>query len=103
MSATKNKKGTVLERVSMAEFATILSQGFGRPFVDATGLTGKYDISIDVTPYMTASDSEHPTPMDLAAIVATALQEQLGLKVEARKDMVDMLVIDHAEKTPSEN
>jgi uncharacterized protein (TIGR03435 family) len=41
--------------------------------------------------------------MDGVGIMLTALQEQLGIKVESRKDKVDMLIVDHAEKTPTEN
>jgi uncharacterized protein (TIGR03435 family) len=41
--------------------------------------------------------------MDAATAMMTALQEQMGLKLEGRKDWVDVLVIDHAEKTPTEN
>ncbi len=94
---SKDKTGTNAKRVSMSEFARVLSQGFGRPFVDATGLKGRYDIRIE-----TISDGPSDA-MDVMGIMVTTLQEQLGIKVESRKDSVDMLIVDHAEKTPTEN
>jgi uncharacterized protein (TIGR03435 family) len=84
----------------MSDFARVLSQGLGRPFVDATGLKGRYDIRIETSSYITDALSY---AMDVVGIMITALQEQLGIKVESRKDSVDMLVVDHAEKTPTEN
>jgi uncharacterized protein (TIGR03435 family) len=89
------------ERMSMSDFGTALSQAFGRPVVDATGLKGRYDIRLDATPYMAADGKIGPE--DVAGVLITALQEQLGLKVEARKDRIDTLVVDHAEKTPTVN
>jgi uncharacterized protein (TIGR03435 family) len=97
---SKDKTGTNAKRVSMSEFARVLSQGFGRPFVDATGLKGRYDIRIETISYTAAAPSD---AMDGVGIMVTALQEQLGIKVESRKDNVDMLIVDHAEKTPTEN
>ena len=97
---SKDKTGTNAKRVSMSEFARVLSQGFGRPFVDATGLKGRYDIRIETISYTTAAPSD---AMDAVGIMVTALQEQLGIKVESRKDTVDMLIVDHAEKIPTEN
>jgi uncharacterized protein (TIGR03435 family) len=41
--------------------------------------------------------------MDQVSIMITALQEQMGLKVEGRKEAVDTLVVDHAERTPAAN
>jgi uncharacterized protein (TIGR03435 family) len=42
-------------------------------------------------------------PDDMASLVLTAAQEQLGLKLEARKGPVEILIIDHVEKTPAGN
>ena len=75
-----------------------------RPVEDRTGLTGNFDIDLDWTP-------DRPLPADAPALPATdsngaglftALQEQLGLKVESTKNSIDMLVVDHAEH-PTEN
>jgi len=83
-----------------AKLAGMLSAMFGRPVTDKTGLTGKYDF---VMQYKDRWDSDRkdndtdPTPP-----LDHALQDELGLKVEAAKGPVKVLVIDHIEK-PSEN
>jgi uncharacterized protein (TIGR03435 family) len=80
----------VFQRFSMDEFAAMFSKMFGRPVVDATGLKGRYDFRVD------------PGTGEVDAAI-TAFRDQLGLKIEDRKQSVDFLVIDHAEKTPTEN
>ena len=70
-----------------------------RPVLDRTGLTGSYDFTIEATPQsrMTGDDP------DLRNIsVFTAVQQQLGLRLERRKAPVEVLVVDHIEK-PSAN
>ncbi|MDP9049465.1 MAG: TIGR03435 family protein [Acidobacteriota bacterium] len=75
-----------------------LTQTLHRPIVDKTGLTGKYDIALQWTPDNTPADS----PTAGGPSIFTAIQEQLGLKLESTKGPVETLVIDHIEK-PSEN
>jgi uncharacterized protein (TIGR03435 family) len=81
---------------SMAEFAEQLSQlrGIDQPVVDRTGIKGVYDITLKSA----ASAILQPDGPSLL----TLLEEQLGLKLEGAKDMLPILVIDHAEE-PSEN
>jgi uncharacterized protein (TIGR03435 family) len=81
--------------VSMKTFAATLSIPSGRPVVDKTGLTGTYDVDLSYAP---ANDSNSSLP-DLF----TALQEQLGLKLESQKVPIEMLVIDHLDRIPTEN
>ena len=69
------------------------------PVRDKTGLTGTYNIQIFFTPDFRFANGL-PEPEDIP--VFTALQNQLGLKVEKQKAMVDILVVDHVEK-PSGN
>ena len=66
----------------------------GRPVLDRTGLTGRFDIELQFagTGPLTAAD----TP-DAPASVFTAVQEQLGLRLEPRKEKMDVLVVDSAE------
>jgi len=87
-----------LRNNSIAEFANSLSFSnvVGRTVVDKTGLAGNYDIDLKWTP-----DDRQGTP-DAGPTLFTALEEQLGLKLEPAKGPVDSLVIDHVEK-PSEN
>jgi uncharacterized protein (TIGR03435 family) len=92
----------VAHHARMADLAQGLSAEAGRPVVDATGLQGRYEIRMDLSPYLRrAADGQGG--LDTATVLFTGLQEVLGLKLESRKESVDVLVIDHVEKIPSEN
>jgi uncharacterized protein (TIGR03435 family) len=83
---------------SMAEF--VMGMQFfvpDRPLVDQTGLTGRYDITLRYTP-----DESKSTDPDAPPGLFTAIQEQLGLKLEPVKAPIDVFVIDHV-KQPSAN
>ena len=69
-----------------------------RPIVDKTGLTGTYAFKLEATPEFRINNN--PESSDIS--VFTAVQEQLGLKLEAQKAPVEILVVDHIEK-PSGN
>jgi uncharacterized protein (TIGR03435 family) len=80
-----------------------------KPVVDQTGLTERYDFNLNWTPDQSqfASFGAHiplPNPDDPNALPSlfTALQEQVGLKMDVTKAKVDVMVIDHIEK-PSAN
>ena len=75
--------------------AVLLENPLGQPVIDKTGLTDVYDIKLSYAP-KDAMDSILPS-------IFTAVQEQLGLRLEAQKVPVEMLVIDHVEKVPTEN
>jgi uncharacterized protein (TIGR03435 family) len=82
--------------VPLAQFAELLSQQTGRLVTDATGLKGGFDFEIHWTP-----DAVQQGGADAPSLF-TALQEQLGLKLEAARGPVDVLVVDHVEH-PTEN
>lgn len=87
--------------------ATSLSRLLRTMVIDKTGLTGKYDITLDWTPDDRIAFKLSPDAAKAAAESGLpdlfgALQQQLGLKLESQKGSVEVLVIDHAEK-PSEN
>jgi uncharacterized protein (TIGR03435 family) len=84
--------------VSMEDFTITLIRYLGpeRPIVNETGLTGRYDIALEAAMF----SNRDPEPGDLS--IFTAVQEQLGLKLEVQKRPVEFLVVDHMEK-PSEN
>jgi uncharacterized protein (TIGR03435 family) len=84
--------------MTTAQLADSLSNQLHRPVVDKTGLTGTYDISLQYTPDNTPADA----PNANGPALFTALQEQLGLKLDSTKGPVTNLVIDHIEP-PSEN
>jgi uncharacterized protein (TIGR03435 family) len=86
----------------------MLAFKLNRPVLDETGVSGVFDLEMKWTPEssppLTASGAAPDAPPDsLGPSLFTALQEQLGLKLEARKTPVQVLVIDSAERTPAEN
>jgi bla regulator protein blaR1 len=101
-------------KVSMQEFARFLSSVMGRAVVDKTGFQGTFDADLQLIPDQAVaglpplplppSPPGAPAPaVDPAGLsVFTALQQQLGLKLESGKGPVEVMVIDHLEK-PSEN
>lgn len=80
---------------NMGGLASLLSSPAGRPVVDKTGLGGDWDFTLD---YATANNANSNLP-DLF----TAVQEQLGLKLESQRVPVEFLVIDHIDRTPTDN
>jgi uncharacterized protein (TIGR03435 family) len=84
-------------QVSAAMLANVLSGQLGRTVRDETGLAGVFDFRLEWTPDTTSPDAgSRPS-------IFTALQEQLGLRLQARKGMEEVLVIDHIERAPTEN
>ena len=84
--------------VSLSALADRLSrQSFGldRPVIDQTGLAGEFDVTLDF--------ADPSRPESDAPSAVTAVQDQLGLKLELRKIPIDVLVVDHAEKVPASN
>lgn len=95
--------------VTMAKLAQtltqILARELGRVVIDKTGIDGKYDLALTWTPddrsaSMVNTSKEASDPPGPS--IYTALQEQLGLKLELTKAPVETLVIDHVEE-PTEN
>ncbi len=84
---------------SMTPLLHVLQMQLGRPIVDRTGLTGNYDFTLKFAPIQSAATSE---PDSAAPSIFTAIQEQLGLKLQSVKAPVQVLVVDHIER-PSGN
>lgn len=87
--------------ITMAALANALRTYVGREVVDRTGLSGEYDFDLQFAPPPTTgqTDTGIPVaPLDDAASVFTALQEQLGLKLESTRGPVELMVIDSAER-----
>jgi len=97
---------------SVASLAWQLSQNLGRPVLDRTGIQGDYDFMLKWAPTPDegrpealglAPHADPPRPFDSnGPSLFTALQEQLGLKLESTKGPVDTLVVGHVDR-PSEN
>jgi uncharacterized protein (TIGR03435 family) len=101
---------------TMAQFVDMLSNQLDRPVLDQTGLTKSYQFILDYAPEPGGRNPlGMPLPVappgeggvaadaDAAPSLFTALQEQLGLKLEQKKGSVEMLVVDRIEKVPTEN
>lgn len=97
--------------VVMSQLVSALTQAASRTVVDRTGLTGRYNFTLHWTPdeegapVLKAADSTQPANEAVTASgpsIFTAVQEQLGLRLEPAKGPVECLVIDHVEQ-PSEN
>jgi bla regulator protein BlaR1 len=94
-----------LEDSSMQEFADFLAGFVDRPVLDRTGLKGQFDFMIEygVDKVPSAGDSGLIGNLGTAGpSMFSALQEQLGLRLESTKGRVDVLIIDHVGR-PSEN
>ncbi|MGD1068537.1 MAG: TIGR03435 family protein [Bryobacteraceae bacterium] len=82
---------------SLAQQVALLAPGyFDRPVVDMTGLKGTYDLTLEWITRPQAEAGEDGPTMYVAL-------EKLGLKLEARKQPMEILVVDHCEKVPAEN
>ena len=93
--------GTITHnQISMATLAMLLSRQLQQPVIDETGLKGVYEIELHWTPEKVLVNGERP---DWGPSIFTAVQEQLGLRLDNRRDTMEILVIDHADRTPVPN
>jgi uncharacterized protein (TIGR03435 family) len=105
---------------TMPQFAEWASDQLSKPVTDSTGLTGKYDFILSWRNENMGGPMGAPLPLpppgaggpppldstvDAEALptLISAVQEQLGLKLDPKKGNVDLVVIDHVEKVPTEN
>ena len=113
---TMSEKGLHFEVSNVSALGDFLSTGAGRPVVDKTNLKGVYQIEFDVSdeemddpaaaaafaPPGAGGAPAASTPVDHSAFFRQILKK-LGLNVESQKAPIEMLVIDHIEKTPTGN
>jgi uncharacterized protein (TIGR03435 family) len=105
-AAPGGKMGMRGHNETTAELAGAIGpRTLGAPLTDATGLTGKYDYTIFWSTTATDAARRGTPAIDEpdGPSIFDAVQDQLGLKIEKRKGPVQMLVVDHAEKKPTEN
>ena len=81
--------------VTMKVLASMLQRPAGKPVVDQTGISGRFDFALRYAPE-DATDSSLPS-------LFTALQEQLGLKLQSQKVPLQKFIIDHVERIPQDN
>jgi bla regulator protein blaR1 len=98
-----------VQNATMADFARLMQSAvLDRPVVDQTGLQGRWDFVLKWTPdesQFSGMGAKVPPPTDAADApppLFTAIQEQIGLKLDAGKAPVEVLALDHVDK-PSEN
>lgn len=95
------KTTTILDaaRISMAELAKVLSTNLDIPVVDKTALSGLYQFKIELDrSAMTARIAKLDTPTGVSTFKAI---EGLGLKLQERRSPVDILIVDHIERSPT--
>jgi uncharacterized protein (TIGR03435 family) len=91
-------------KIAMAELARSISLVMDRPVIDRTGFTGLSDIQLSFLPDESTAAMPPPPLGATSALemkvpsISTALQEQLGLRLESTKGPVEVIVIDHAER-----
>jgi uncharacterized protein (TIGR03435 family) len=88
-----------VQHAPVSQLVDLLGNLLRAPIVDETGLKGKYDIVIKIDKYI----PDPATPVDILSTVLTAIQQELGLKLDQRKMALDLVVVDRAEKVPAEN
>jgi len=101
-----NGGGVVFTSTTVSELIDYMSRlrsaEMDRPVIDSTGMKGKYDFTINLfgtQEEMMAAVSKG----DFGSSIFTLIQEQLGLKLEPQKLPLDMVVVEKAEKIPTEN
>jgi uncharacterized protein (TIGR03435 family) len=86
----------------LSALVDLLSKEFRMPVADQTGLNGKFDFNLEYAPQSPGAVAIE-SPDDSAANLLSAVPQQLGLKLIPKDVPVDMLIVDSAEKIPTEN
>ena len=98
--------------VTMSEFASLLFKGMasgyvGGPVFDATGLNGRWDFELNFSPapptQPAAGSGDSEGDLTGTVTLSDAIRKQLGIRMEMQKQSVEVLVIDHLERKPTEN
>lgn len=100
-----SQRGEIIgHRISLAMLANQLSAVLGRPVIDKTGLKARYDVTLRWFPQDQYLPAEGTVPPEAKGpSIFAAVKDQLGLRLEAAKGPVEVLVIGSANKTPLEN
>jgi uncharacterized protein (TIGR03435 family) len=101
-----NGGGVIFTSVTVQELIDYMSRlrsaEMDRPIIDSTGLKGRYDFTVNL--FGTQEEMMAAVGKgDFGSSIFTLIQEQLGLKLEPQKLPLDMVVIDKAERVPTEN
>jgi len=85
-------------KLTMSEFAEILSRNLNVPVVDRTGLTGAFSFALRWDPNVTDGLNHEESAVAVRPEVSRAITQQLGLTLKSRKMPIEVLVVDHAER-----
>jgi uncharacterized protein (TIGR03435 family) len=102
------------KKIEMAAFARFLRSYADEPVIDMTGLRGYYEVTLDVpqrSRWLAArrgaterpADAPAPAASDPSGVSIFASIQKLGLKLEKRKAPMEHLIVEHIEKSPTEN
>jgi uncharacterized protein (TIGR03435 family) len=99
-----NRDGLIANNVHLEALARALQRELGRPILDKTGSTDNYDFKVHYDQRLSRPDGgDQSADGSSGASIFTALEEQLGLGLDLKKDPIEVLVIDSADKAPSAN
>lgn len=95
----------VASKVTMAHFADLISRQAGLPVVNETGLDGVFTFTLEWSPdaSLRVDAADASASSSAGSSIFTAIQEQLGLRLESGKGPVEVIVVDRMEKTPTAN
>ena len=94
-SMTSSNRSIEANKISLKILATLLAGQMDRPVLDSTGIEGMFDVSLEWT-----SDNDGAAG---GPSIFSVLTEQLGLRLESQTGPVEIILVDHAEKVPTEN
>jgi uncharacterized protein (TIGR03435 family) len=91
------------ENRPLSWFTNMISAQLHGPVIDSTGLKGNYDFVLSWAFAENNNSGAADIPQPYESALLSAVEEQLGLKLQRKKGQVEMLVVDHMEKVPTEN
>jgi len=98
--------GSISGTADIGQIVASVKGTLGRPVEDMTGLSGNYEVnlkfSLDDT-MLAGAENRSTAPDDRPPSIFTALQEQLGLRLEPRNIPVEVVIVDHMERVPIQN
>jgi uncharacterized protein (TIGR03435 family) len=102
LAPAPNRTSVTAHRMTVARFCELLGLVLHAPIEDQTGLKGRYDANLDFS-QLIAAYPQGPPADEIPAMIMNGIQDMLGLKLDAKKGPVEMIVVDRAEKVPTEN